>query len=204
MKRPWETSTTYGETELTADDRDGLKQPDLRTKLELDLAERDEIFQAYRDICQLGFTQNNVFDDVWLRDLHRRMLGNVWVWAGHNRLRLTNIGVPPENISTEIRNVCEDATVWVQYGTFGAREICARFHHRLLKVHPFRDGNGRWARVATTLLAETFGLSIDWELLSQPDGKRRYVEALRQADSEQHDALVELFAEICPPPSSSP
>ena len=48
--------------------------------------------------------------------------------------------------------LCEDVAVWIESGSYPPDEIAARFHHRLVAIHLFPNGNGRHARTMTDLL----------------------------------------------------
>ena len=74
------------------------------------------------------------------------MFGDVWTWAGHYRRRETNIGVDPARIAVEVRNLVDDTRTWVEHTTFRPDEVAVRFHHRLVAIHPFANGNGRHSR----------------------------------------------------------
>ena len=91
----------------------------------------------------------------------------------------------------------EDSKAWIEFGTWPADEIAVRFHHRLVRIHPFLNGNGRHARLMADLLVMRLGRErFSWgrESLRDPGAARaRYIEALRAADN--HDiALLLAFS----------
>jgi Fic-DOC domain mobile mystery protein B len=96
-------------------------------------------------------------DEKFLRDLHRRMFGKVWKWAGKFRDSPRNMGVDHWLIPIELRNLLDDARYWVEHATYMPDETATRFHHRLMWIHPFPNGNGRHARLAADLLAMQLG-----------------------------------------------
>ena len=51
----------------------------------------------------------------------------------------------------------DDARAWVEYATYEPGESAIRFHHRLVAIHPFPNGNGRHGRVAADYLAMALG-----------------------------------------------
>jgi fido (protein-threonine AMPylation protein) len=76
------------------------------------------------------------------------------------------------------------------------REAAARFHHRLVQVHSFPNGNGRWARLATDLLLHRLGeRPFDWGkgLGESTEARTRYIAALRRADQEDYAPLFEFL-----------
>lgn len=124
-----------------------------------------------------------------LRELHRRMFCEVWTWAGRIRVRETTIGVDPSLIIENFENVIQDAQTHIQHATFPPEEIAVRFHWQLVGIHPFANGNGRHARLATNELARVMDLGesyFSWGRRSgQPseDVRAVYLAALRIADS---------------------
>jgi Fic-DOC domain mobile mystery protein B len=125
------------------------------------------------------------------------MFGNVWKWAGQFRKSDKNIGGPQWRVSTDLKNLCEDARFWTDLRKEPPDEIAVRYHHRLVLIHPFLNGNGRHARLMTDLLLEnildhprfTWG-STD---LSKDGGPReRYIAALHAADELNYQLLLEF------------
>jgi len=98
-------------------------------------------------------------------------------------------------IGIELRHLCEDLNYWIEHETFNADEITARFHHRLVAVHPFPNGNGRHARMIADLLLEK-KLSADrfsWggkALVETNECRQAYIQALRKADRGDYSLLL--------------
>jgi fido (protein-threonine AMPylation protein) len=75
-------------------------------------------------------------------------------------------------------------------------EVAVRFHHRLVSIHPFPNGNGRHARVmADVLLMECCGCpGIDWvggqDLQTMTLRRADYIAALRAADCGDYAPLL--------------
>ncbi|MDQ6963023.1 MAG: mobile mystery protein B [Mariprofundaceae bacterium] len=102
--------------------------------------------------------------ESFIRQLHKKMFGSVWRWAGEFRKFNKNIGVPREMIGIALRHLCEDVNNWIEHETFSADEIAARFHHRLVAIHPFANDNGCHARmIADLLLKKSLGeIPFSW------------------------------------------
>lgn len=47
---------------------------------------------------------SELLTDYFLKELHARLYGDVWTWAGKWRTHDVNIGVPYEQISVGLRN----------------------------------------------------------------------------------------------------
>lgn len=185
-----------GATPLDPDEREGLKHKHINTRGEL-----DELEQANIQVCLQWISrsrQRDVLNDAFLRTLHKRLFGDVWNWAGNYRRTEKNIGIDPLYIGTQLRMLTDDARYWVKHNTYPPLEAAARFHHRMVQIHPFPNGNGRHARIATDLYLEWhFGhASIEWAhgFNLQADNERRsaYIAALRAADGGDHKSLLEL------------
>lgn len=143
-----------GHTELSDEDRLGLIPTYIATRGELFDAEQRNIAQA---LLRRPPIVAKLLDDKFLRDLHKAMFDQVWDWAGRYRLRETNIGVAPNRIPTAIRTLVDDGKAWVEYGTYQPDELAVRFHHRLVAIHPFPNGNGRHGRIAADYLIRSLG-----------------------------------------------
>ncbi len=172
-----------GHTELSDADRRGLIPTYIATRGELFDAEQRNITEAF---LRRPPTLSQLLDDKYLRDLHRAMFDQVWEWAGHYRTMETNIGIDPSQIATAVRTAVDDALAWVEYATYESDELAVRFHHRIVAIHPFANGNGRHGRIAadyliTGLGREPFGwgadLNVDTDKL-----RAAYRHALQRAD----------------------
>lgn len=137
----------------------------------------------------------NLLTDHFVRELHKKMFDDTWKWAGEYRKSGKNIGVDWTHIPEQVRNACEDATLWVKESVFEPEELAIRFHHRLVYIHPFPNGNGRHARlIADLLLMKQFKIErLSWgayDLVSPGKARERYLSALREADNGFFGSLV--------------
>jgi Fic-DOC domain mobile mystery protein B len=119
----------------------------------------------------------------------------VWRWAGEFRRSGKNIGVDWLQIPVELRGLCDDVRAWLQYGSYPPGEIAARFHHRLVSIHLFANGNGRHARTMTDLLLvqrlQQPRFTWGGDNLADPGNVRsRYIDALRAADRGDYTPLL--------------
>jgi fido (protein-threonine AMPylation protein) len=99
-------------------------------------------------------------------ELHRRMYGAVWTWAGARRVRENNIGINPQHIADRWEQLLGNVGYWLDQGTFHADEACIRYSFEQREIQPFHDGNSRLGRFVVNKLAELSGLE-------QP-GRARY------------------------------
>ena len=180
-------------TPLTAEEREGLIPSYITLRHELNEAEQANILEAE----QWAFARKrDVLDEHFLTALHKRMFGWVWRWAGKFRVTERNVGVDPYRIATDLRQLLDDSRYWIAHGTYPPDEICTRFHHRLVAIHPFPNGNGRHARLATDLLLVALGQSrFSWgrtSLVTSSETRHAYVAALRAADARDIGPLLEF------------
>jgi Fic-DOC domain mobile mystery protein B len=185
-----------GQTPLAPEELEGLKYPHVTTRSELDELEQANIQQGLR---WLGRQKNpDILSDEFVRKLHKQLLGDVWAWAGRDRLTEKNIGIDPRQIPEQLRNLLDDVQYWIDHETYPPVEIVLRLHHRLVQIHPFVNGNGRFARIiADALLEKRFALqAIDWasgyNLQTINERRKKYIAALRAADSGDYSLLFEF------------
>jgi Fic-DOC domain mobile mystery protein B len=180
-----------GATPLDPDEMAGLLPTSIATQGELDAFEQANIADA--EGWALRRKHKDVLSEPFVRALHRRMLAQVWRWAGSYRTSDKNIGVPWQQIPTQVRQLCDDASYWVSHPAYGWDELGTRFHHRLVAIHPFPNGNGRHARLMTEVLLRSNGQALfSWGRASvDPTQVRaRYIAALRAADGGEYGALI--------------
>lgn len=182
-----------GQTELADEERDGLIPSYITLRGELNEAEQQNILQAE----SWAFKRSNkVLNAGFLNDLHQHMFGRVWQWAGKYRTSGKNIGIDAYKIPTELKQLLEDCAYWIEHKTYEPDEIAARFHHRLVYVHPYPNGNGRHARLAADMLIRSMDQpQFSWgrENLTNPSETRKeYIDALRAADKHDYKKLFKF------------
>lgn len=192
-------STQSGETELTQKDLICLKIKSISNRRELNWAEFENITKGMEWLSHQSPNTFDVFNIYNLTKLHKQLFGKVWTWAGKIRKTQTNIGVQYWEIRTYLNIALDDAKYWYENETYKPLEATIRFHHKLVWVHPFTNGNGRWSRIAADKYLEMFDspYSINWfsDDLQQVDSKLRqeYIKGLKAADNENFQPLLSLF-----------
>ena len=182
-------------TPLAPQERDGLIPTHVTTREQLNELEAANILQA---ISWAFARKRNVIDEAFLLGLHRRMLNLVWRWAGKYRVTERNLGVPPYRIQIELIALLGNVRFWIEHGTYQPDELAVRFHHGLVVIHPFANGNGRWSRLAADILImQQGGARFSWgsgaDLRRTGEDRDRYIAALKAADN--HDfGLLTAFA----------
>jgi Fic-DOC domain mobile mystery protein B len=191
---PWRTEhEPEGATPLSEDEKEGLRLSWVATRGDLNAAEAANIAKALRMRKWYGYSTEVLLDDHVLRQLHAAMFGDVWRWAGKYRTTEKNIGADPDHIAMRVRDLCEDAKYWFQEATAADGAGC-RFHHALVVIHPFANGNGRHARAVTDLLMRSVEAPpFTWGSVNfvQPSETRRtYIAALQAADRGNLEPLA--------------
>ena len=192
-----ESREPLGATPIDPDEADGLIPTHLVFRGDLDELEEANIQAALawaRQRTLWGRRRADILTEDFLYALHRRMFGLVWDWAGEIRRTNKNIGVDKHAIRTEVRNLIEDARLWREQGVYGRDELAVRFHHRLVAIHPFPNGNGRHSRLMADLIVERAGGEpFSWgggTLASTSELRSRYIAALRKADGGDLKPLI--------------
>lgn len=184
-----------GATPLDPEEIDGLKLRHITTRNELDRWEQENIQEA---IAWLGRKRGgDIVSEDFICTLHSKMFGKVWKWAGSFRQTNKNIGVPYPQIRMELRQLLDNVRYWIEHGTYSPDEIAYRFHHKLVWIHLFPNGNGRHSRLmADIMLQEIFGLEqFTWGSESLTDAsatRSQYIASLRSADGEDFTPLAEF------------
>lgn len=192
MSDPLFEADDEANTPLTPEGRQGLIPTYITTRAELNEAEQENIAEA--DQWAFSRKRRDVVDVDFLMALHRRMLGKVWRWAGAQRNTELNIGVAPHLIAVDLHTLVGDVRYWIEHQTFAADEIAVRFHHRLVAIHAFPNGNGRHARLAADLLIKQLGgQRFTWgraNLVEAAQTRKDYVAALQAADANDIAPLL--------------
>jgi len=178
---------TYGQTPLDGDEKEGLLSNSVTTRWELDQLEQLNIEKAIHWTIHRKFGEDQILSEEFIKKLHKRMLGDVWRWAGTFRRSDKNLGVEWTRIGVELKMLLDDTKYWIRNKTYDPDEIAIRFKHKLVKIHCFPNGNGRHSRLMADILIEkVFKREVfSWygSNMVRPDHIRReYIQAIQQAD----------------------
>lgn len=186
-----------GQTPLDEDEKDGLLIPSITTKSELDEVEQRNIEDAILWSIQRRrkFTATEILTEQFIKELHRRMFGSVWQWAGTFRNSNKNIGVDKYQIGIELKMLLDDCKFWIDNSTFSPDEIAIRFSHRIVAIHCFSNGNGRHSRLIADLIVEKIfgGKVFSWSsqnLIKGGESRSTYLIAIREADKAKYELLL--------------
>ena len=182
-----------GATPIDPDEAQELLLAHITNRAELNRWEHDNIRQAEQ--WAFRYKPNNLLSVDFILKLHKKMFEIVWGWAGTFRRSGKNIGVDALMVRTSLVELLEDVKAWIDHDTYSADEIATRFHHRLVLIHPFPNGNGRHARLMTDLILVhvldrprfTWGST---GLTNAEDCRTNYINALKSADRHEYDLLL--------------
>jgi Fic-DOC domain mobile mystery protein B len=181
-----------GATPLDPNEAHGLRLAHVTTQAELNRWEQENIAEA---LVWIGRRRKgDILTVEFLKELHERMYSKVWKWAGEFRETEKNIGVYYKLISLRTSELLDTVRYWVNHKTYSPDEIAYRFHHQLVLIHAFPNGNGRHSRLmADLLLEEILGEErFTWgstDLTAQSDIRSRYIAALKKADERDYSEL---------------
>lgn len=187
-----------GATPLDPDEIEGLKFKHITTRVELDYLEQANIESG---LIWLNRKKNyDILTEQFIRDVHKMLFGDIWKWAGTFRKTEKNIGINPVHISTQLRLLLDDVRFWIEHKTYSTIEIAVRFHHKLVYIRLFPNGNGRHSRIIADVLLKSNGHNeIDWSggfnLQTMNERRKQYIRALRVADGGDYGPLLS-FASI--------
>jgi Fic-DOC domain mobile mystery protein B len=178
-------------TPLTPEEREGLIPSHVTLRSELNALEQQNILEAD---AWASLRRRDPVKEPFGRNHHRRMLRDVWRWAGTYRTSDKNIGIKWPLIQPRLYEALEQTGYWIENKTFSPDEIAARFQHALVFIHPFPDGNGRWSRLMADILVVKLGQKrFTWgrtTLRAAGDTRSAYIAALKAADNHDLAALL--------------
>jgi cell filamentation protein len=175
----------------------------IRSVREMERAESDALLEAQEKMID-RFTLNHRFTAADIRELHRLWLGDVYSWAGEYRgVNITKgdfyfaaaMQVPRLMLELERKQL----STYTPCEKLDASELAKALsvvHAELILIHPFRDGNGRCARLLAMLMAFQAGLPpLDFGGL-RGQARRSYVAAVHAALGADYLPMREIFEGI--------
>ncbi|MFD1315171.1 mobile mystery protein B [Namhaeicola litoreus] len=186
-----------GQTPIDEDEKEGLRIETISTKGELDEFEQLNIEEAMQWMVGKKFVPSTIFTEKFICDIHRRMFGKVWTWAGKFRDTNKNLGVDKHLIPVQLKMLCDDTLYWIDHTSYPPDEIAIRFKHRLVSIHCFPNGNGRHSRLMADIIIEKlFNKTVfSWgtkDLSQSGQARALYLKAVKQADLGNYIPLIEF------------
>ncbi len=185
----------YPEGATPIQDCSYLKLPWVQTQKDLNHAEMENIsFALHKYINRSIPSPLKWFEPFILKKIHKDMYGQVWEWAGKFRNEITSIGIKPYLIPSYLAQLCDEVKYWLTHPvelTF--LEQAARIHHKMVFIHPFENGNGRFSRLIADRYLLYWGCSYpQWPIDLQKNGSSRseYIISLKNADHGNYEPLI--------------
>jgi Fic-DOC domain mobile mystery protein B len=174
-----------GATPIDPSEAVGLIPAHLTLQRELNEYEEANILEATE--WAFARRRGDPLTERFIHTVHARMFSHTWKWAGKARRSDKNIGVHWFEIPMHLKQMLGDVRVQIDKKAYVPAEIAARYHHRLVSIHLFPNGNGRHARLmADLLLTELAGQRFEWgreSLAAASEIRARYIAALKAADA---------------------
>lgn len=179
--------------------RHGLKLPLSVNRFQLDKAEAENASRAHAQLFRRRCFPTHWFNEPFLLGIHNLMFGDVWEWAGvlySGPAR--NIGVDSGQISERLTALCGEVNDWLAKGSrLTFVEQSARILHEIARVHPFTNGNGRYARLVADLYLYSVGgeppVWLHEALLVDGQERTDLMYALEMADAGFYQPLESLM-----------
>lgn len=193
-----------GATPIDPNEAEGLI-PTLGTQAELNEFESLNIIEGLLWARRSRRIKKDLLNPATLKLLHKKMFDKTWRWAGTYRVTQKSIGCEAWKIASELKNLTEDTKCWLKFKSYEPQEIATRFHHRLVAIHPFANGNGRFARLATDVLCEGQNWPMsDWgagNLVEVGGARKAYIRSLQQAHAHDLGPLLNFMWPTATPTS---
>lgn len=186
-----------GQTPLDEEEKEGLKIKSITTQGELDEFEQLNIEKAVEWTIRTNLKPDKILTEKFITDLHKRMYGEVWKWAGKFRKSEKNIGITWPQIGIELKNLLDDTKYWIENKTYPPDEIAIRFKHRIVSIHCFPNGNGRHSRMMADIIMESIfnDKVFSWHqsnMVKANKTRKEYINTLKKADDGNIKPLIEF------------
>jgi len=196
------SSTTEGQYQPGSDDKVLLNKLGISDMTQMEELEFDLLGELQEQLLkELGMDQRISAQE--LCSWHRRWLRSVYNWAG--KYRSVNIGrggftfagahLIPKLMADFEHQYLDKYTPCNELGKDVLIEALAICHVELVLIHPFREGNGRLARLlATVMVLQTDGPLLDFKIMEQD--KDCYIQAIHAGHEMDYKPMKQIFSEI--------
>ena len=187
---------TDGQTPINEDECEGLHIKTISTLQELNEFEQLNIQKAIKWTLSKNHKLEQVLTETYIKLVHKKMLGDVWDWAGTFRKSNKNLGVDWHSIGIELKQLLDDCNYWISNSSYSEIEIVIRFKHRLVCIHCFANGNGRHARLMADILLKTIAPDVTFSWANngtlRDQTRKKYISAMKEGDKGVYQALIDF------------
>jgi len=174
--------------------------------IQMNEAETEGILNAHYRLS-LNLTPNTNFDLNFIMEIHRLAFGEIYPFAGKLReadMSKGGFAFPSAKFLPQSMNDFErDILSKLPHKYDNQKQLIediAKVHAELLFIHPFREGNGRTARVLAYLMAEKAGFDeLSFRKILTEDMKEKYIIAVQQAGMVNYEPMQKLIALLFQP-----
>ena len=186
-----------GQTPLDEEEKEGLLITTITTRAELDEFEQLNIQKAIEWTLTRKFKAEKLLTENFIKELHQKMFGDTWAWAGKFRNSNKNLGVNSFMVGVELKNLLDDVKFWINHNIYQPDEIAIRFKHRIVSIHCFSNGNGRHSRLmADVIIEHLFNQPVySWgntNLINAGEARKQYLSTVKQADKGDIYPLIQF------------
>jgi cell filamentation protein len=173
----------------------------LKSRSAINKAEFDNYIRA-ENLLITQFDAAHKFNQSDVLHIHRVFLGNIYPWAG----KLRDVNISKDGFSFASAFALPDAMKAfdekvLRYNTpcKGTLEEAASkiaiVHTEFLLLHPFREGNGRTARLLATLMSYQAGFpGLDLSFIrSRGEQYKKYVQAVQAGLDENYEPMLAII-----------
>jgi Fic-DOC domain mobile mystery protein B len=185
-----------GQTALSEEEMEGLLIPTITTREELDEFEQLNIQKAVEwYLIGRKFKADKILTEEFITGVHKKMLSDVWAWAGQFRHSEKTIGISWHQVPIRLRQLLGDCKFWIENKTYSDEEIAIRFKHELVAIHLFPNGNGRHSRLMADIVMKHIFKKprFTWghkNLVDKSEVRETYIKALKKADNGDFRDLI--------------
>ena len=185
-----------GQTALSEEEMEGLIIPTITTREELDEFEQLNIQKAVEwYLIGRTFKADKIITETFIIGVHKKMLDDVWAWAGQFRASEKTIGISWHQVPVRLRQLLDDSKYWIENETYSDEEIAIRFKHELVAIHLFPNGNGRHSRLMGDIVMKHIfkNPKFTWghkNLVDKGETREAYIKALKKADNGDFEDLI--------------
>jgi len=188
-------SQPTGASPITDEQKEGLLQKWISTQAQLNQIEKDNILLAQQWLFNTRQKNADFADFNFLSKFHKKMFNNVYSWAGDIRTTQSNIGDSTHLIRQNTHSLKLDIQAWIENDSYSQDEIAVRYHHQLVCIHPFANGNGRLSRLMADYINEQIfdNQPFSWgadNLYIDGTARSKYLHAIYEANRNRIDCLV--------------
>ena len=180
-------------TPINQDEIYNLIPSGIFTQKDLNFFEQTNIAEGEKWLFKQG---KQKIDEIFIKELHKRMFDQTWKWAGKYRTTNMNIGTDWQKIPQEMIYLCDDCKYQIENKVYDIDEIAVRFSHRFVSIHPFQNGNGRCSRILADWIVYVNGAErFYWgseNLTNKSNVRDLYIKALQKADNNEIEDLIKF------------